>query len=202
MKKVLALVTILVTSLMASFAIAHVPSPSGDCDTWSRTAHAAPSPYPTQTPSHHRVNHPGAVNYDNLNDFSSSAPNQPLPNGTLVHTSSGHYVAQTGNGAGNSGAGTYVEVVGGGQYEGEPYVKNMGEGGYVQGRVDGNGTPAAGHHVDFHANTFGPVSEGSNAATWDSHVQACVSVDGDKHEAGQTITCPVPGNAPDGVKCY
>lgn len=203
MKKALALVTMFALTMMAAatLAVAHNPAPSNDCDTWSRTAHAVPTPTPSP-PSHHRTNHAGASNYDNLNDFSSQAPNQALPNGTLIHSSSGHYVAETGNGTGNAGKGTYVEVVGGGQYEGDPYLNNMGEGGYVQGRVDGAGTPAAGHHADFHFNTFGPLSEGSNALTWDSHAEVCVSVDNNKQSVSHTVPCPVPSSAPDGVKCY
>src|SRR5688572_30463238 len=145
-KRSLFVATLMVAIGGATLAQAHVPSGSQDCDSWSRTTHAAPSPYPSSTPSHHRTTHPGGVNYDNLNDFSGSLPNQALPNGTLIHTSGGHYVAQTGNGAGNMGAGSYVEIVGGQQYEGDPYVPRAGEGGYVQGRVDGNGTPATGHH--------------------------------------------------------
>ncbi len=205
MKKLAMFVAVFSVALAgAGLALAHNPSTGGDCDTWSRTAHY-PNPTGSSSPSHHRIVHPGAANYDNLNDFKVndfSGPDQALPNGTIIHQSSGHYVVQTGSGSGNVGNGTYVEVVGGGVYEGEPYLQNMGEGGYVQGRLDGNGTPATGHEADFHANTFGPVSEGSNALTHDSHAEACVSVDGQKQSVAHTVPCPVPAGTPDAIKCY
>lgn len=193
MKKYVIFALTLAVGLAATAAVwAHTPG-TNDCDTGSRRNHVPASPTPT--PASHDYES-GMIKRDSTHDVLPAplGPDVAFPNQTRVlqDPNGGRYIVKTGQGASptyspapNGGLSGYVEVVGGKQFENNPPYNNLGQGGYVQGRVD-----VAGHEADFHVASYGPISEVAPNLWHVTRAQACASVDNTK--VGQTVDVPCP----------